>query len=407
MMMGSISLRDPVVRRVIIAMIAIGVLVVVAVSAVVWTKLRETRVARARLRAQLSSLRTALGNGSMTSGVVANANAIALAAAAVSAEAAALPPITGTTPLLADELLALGGAAAADYEAARVAVDRAVARAAPGNSSQAPRLRAACAKAVSGGKRLRGVIALEVGRRALELRVVAGGSAVTNAEAARVGAASVFAECAHAASLVIDDGPAFDDDAERRGDASVPAEFGTAMSQLAALALLMEAVESAARAGGAPAAIEAARALGAAGAASGQALDAVALPAELQAGGGVAAAVKLKTAPFFAAAAAVGWLAAESTNPQLAGELRAAGTAIGFALQVCDDIGDVEQDAARAAAGKPGRNYVAEFGMGAACDAARRALTEGRERLTRLNMWSPRWVTIYDKILTMTGIPPL
>ena len=402
-MPGGISFRNPVLQRIIIATIVVAAIIVAVVATIAW---RKTRKLRTQMHAQISSLRAAIGNDQLAAGVVANANAIASAAAAVASEVAAMPPTTGGPPLFANELLALGGEAAGDYEAARAVVDRAVERTAPGSTSQAPRLREACAKAVGGGKRLRGVIALEVGRRALELRAVAGSKA-TDADAARVGAAAVCAECAHAASLVIDDGPAFDNDMERRGTASIPAEFGTAMSQLTALSLLMEAVESAARAGGAPAAIEAARALGAAGAACGQALDAIALPAELQAGGGVAAAVKLKTAPFFAAAAAIGWLSGEPMSTRLASEMHAAGTAIGFALQVCDDIGDEEQDAARAASGKPGRNFVAEFGRGAACDAAGRALAEGRERLARLNMWTPRWVSIYDKILTMTGIPPL
>lgn len=310
-------------------------------------------------------------------------------------------------PLGAAELTALAGG---DYDGARRAVDRALTRVNPGASAAMPRLSAAAASALAGGKRLRGVIALEVGRRALELR----GSA-SDADAARVGEAAVFAECAHAASLVIDDGAAFDDDAERRGGASVPAAFGAATAQLAALALLMECVESAARAGGGAGAIEAARALGAAGAAAGQALDSVAAPAELMAAGGLRTATRLKTAPFYGAAAVTGWLAAaapavataaanDGSSEEVAVRLRDAGTDIGYAMQICDDIGDVATDAARAASGKPGRNFVAEFGLVAALGEAGAALHRGREALDSLDLWTPRWALIYEKIVSMTGL---
>src|SRR3954454_7138902 len=82
--------------------------------------------------------------------------------------------------------------------------------------------------ALVGGKRVRGVICLATAE-----------AAGTNAERALPAAASL--ELVHAFSLVHDDLPSLDNDAERRGRASVWAEFGEAVAVLAGDALLAEA----------------------------------------------------------------------------------------------------------------------------------------------------------------------
>src|SRR3954469_15664835 len=82
--------------------------------------------------------------------------------------------------------------------------------------------------ALVGGKRVRGVICLATAE-----------AAGTNAERALPAAAAL--ELVHAFSLVHDDLPALDNDAERRGRASVWAEFGEAVAVLAGDALLGEA----------------------------------------------------------------------------------------------------------------------------------------------------------------------
>jgi geranylgeranyl diphosphate synthase, type II len=82
--------------------------------------------------------------------------------------------------------------------------------------------------ALVGGKRVRGVICLATAE-------AAGG----DAEAALPAAASL--ELVHAFSLVHDDLPALDNDAERRGRKSVWAEYGEAVAVLAGDALLAEA----------------------------------------------------------------------------------------------------------------------------------------------------------------------
>src|SRR3954466_8909340 len=70
--------------------------------------------------------------------------------------------------------------------------------------------------ALVGGKRVRGVICLATAE-----------AAAATAETALPAAAAL--ELVHAFSLVHDDLPALDDDAERRGRASVWAEFGEAV----------------------------------------------------------------------------------------------------------------------------------------------------------------------------------
>src|SRR5436189_989051 len=82
--------------------------------------------------------------------------------------------------------------------------------------------------ALIGGKRVRGVICLATAE-----------AAGVEAEVALPAAASL--ELVHAFSLVHDDLPALDNDAERRGRASVWAEYGEAIAVLAGDALLAEA----------------------------------------------------------------------------------------------------------------------------------------------------------------------
>ena len=79
-----------------------------------------------------------------------------------------------------------------------------------------------------GGKRIRPVICLATGE-------------ALGAEPETVLPAAIALECVHNFSLVHDDLPALDDDAERRGKASVWAAFGEGKALLAGDALLAEA----------------------------------------------------------------------------------------------------------------------------------------------------------------------
>jgi geranylgeranyl diphosphate synthase type II len=103
------------------------------------------------------------------------------------------------------------------------------------------RLAAACATALTGGKRLRAVVLMEIARCASERHAPKGVPAVDVAEAA------LFIEYTHAAALVIDDMPAFDSDTERRGRAALHVSAGQAVAQMAAYALMAAGLQNVCR----------------------------------------------------------------------------------------------------------------------------------------------------------------
>lgn len=288
------------------------------------------------------------------------------------------------------------------YADHRAAVDAHIEAAARAGRLGRHRLGDACARALRGGKRLRAVIALEVARCAGAPR----GAALEAASAV---------EYLHAASLVIDDTPAFDNDATRRGAPALHAAVGEGVAQMAAVSLVAAAFRALADQGktlpardAAALVAAAADAMGGEGAAAGQVLD-ISTRAELAAeGAGVEDLVRLKTASFFELAAVAGWLAARGA-PASVPAVRAAGARVGYAFQIADDIGDAARDAARAAAaGRGGWNYANELGPESAWRALAAAQREGRAALSALGLWSGVWEEIYAAIAAMTadGLQP-
>jgi geranylgeranyl pyrophosphate synthase len=186
-----------------------------------------------------------------------------------------------------------------------------------------------------GGKRLRPALALAA--------CEAVGSAP---ERALPLAAAV--ELVHTYSLVHDDLPCMDDDAERRGRPTVHVAFGEALAVLAGDALLARAFEVLARAGeGVPAEArlaalaELAEAAGSAALVGGQAGD-LAFPRD----GGAAAVERIherKTAALFAAAAA-GGARLGGAAPARVASLRRFGLELGVAFQIADDLLDRDDD---------------------------------------------------------------
>lgn len=306
------------------------------------------------------------------------------------------------------------------YEERRREVDGLVARAqalgefAPGEGRPPGRLAAACAHALAGGKRLRPIITLEVARAAALAR---GEAPVDAAEAA------LAVEYLHASSLVIDDLPAFDDDAERRGAPSLHARAGAATAQMAALSLVAAAFQGFARQVdwirdhhasscpnpdlvGARLCHDVAASLGAEGAARGQYMDAVLPAAELFEQHGDAALLELmekKTATFFEVAFLAGWLVAGGGAGDAAARVQRAGRLFGTAYQIADDLGDMEQDAARQAAGKPGWNYANAHGAPAAAGAVEENLAACRALLGGEGLDTPLWSEIFGKVRRMAG----
>lgn len=275
-------------------------------------------------------------------------------------------------------------------------------------------LAAACAYAIRGGKRLRPIIVLEICRAATRLRRSAA-HPVDPADAA------LAIEYLHAASLIIDDLPIFDDDSERRGQPTVHAQTNPAVAQMAALSLVSAAFQNICRQidwirancpefrnvdwVGTRLCYTVSHALGAMGAAGGQIMDATPSDSELFQGHGPAALLdiaRLKTATFFEIAFLIGWLISGSPLPD-AEELQRAGRFFGTAFQIADDIGDMAQDAARRAAGKPGWNFANEYGESAARRFVSQNLSACRRILQNKNIFTPLWVDIYAKVWGMTG----
>jgi geranylgeranyl diphosphate synthase, type II len=199
-----------------------------------------------------------------------------------------------------------------------------------------------------GGKRVRPVLCLAAGE-------AAGGSA----EAVLPAAAAV--ELVHSFSLVHDDLPSLDDDAERRGRPSVWAAYGEATAILAGDALLAEAVRLALAyesPGVARELVSATLAM-----IGGQQLD-------LTGGGDLAVLHGLKTGALFTASIMCGLWAAQvpaAEHPPW----RAFAHELGMLFQVVDDILD-------------GDGYVLEIGAEAARGLADEATERAQARLEEI-----------------------
>lgn len=274
-------------------------------------------------------------------------------------------------------------------------------------------LRDACAQALTGGKRLRAVLVLEIAR--------ATGANLLRADPKHVPVdvadLALAVEYLHTSSLMIDDCPVFDNDAERRGQPAVWATFGPEATQLAALSMMTEAYQCACRQVDwirqhCPARAnvdhlatamcsEISLGIGSLGAAGGQHMDTLSDAELAEYGpGALAQAIRQKTAPFYEIAFVAGWLAAGG-SPDEVDAVRRAGHDFGAAFQIADDLGDMEQDAERRRAGKGSHNYALEYGAEAAERETTRRLAACRETLTRLGLHSDLWHEVYAKVWEM------
>jgi geranylgeranyl pyrophosphate synthase len=222
--------------------------------------------------------------------------------------------------------------------------------------------------ALVGGKRVRAVICLATAE-----------AAGVEAEVALPAAASL--ELVHAFSLVHDDLPALDDDAERRGRASVWAEFGEAVAVLAGDALLAEAFRLALSYPSPEAGRELAQAtLGMIG---GQYLDITgSTPDEVT-------LHKLKTGCLFSASVGMAlWVAGVPERDQ--SPWRSFGDELGLLFQIVDDILD-------------GDGYVLSHGEDGARRLADEAAARARERLAAVPADTATLVDIVDGLATRTS----
>jgi geranylgeranyl diphosphate synthase, type II len=221
--------------------------------------------------------------------------------------------------------------------------------------------------ALVGGKRVRAVICLATSE-----------AAGADAEAALPAAASL--ELVHAFSLVHDDLPSLDNDAERRGRASAWAQYGEGVAVLAGDALLAEAFRLALSYPFPHVGRELAQAtLGMIG---GQYLDITdTAPDE-------ATLHRLKTGCLFAASVGMAlWVAEVPEREQR--PWRAFGDELGLLFQIVDDILD-------------GDGYVLAHGPDGARKLADEAAARARERLAEVPADTSTLADIVDGLATRT-----
>ncbi|MCA9689226.1 MAG: polyprenyl synthetase family protein [Myxococcales bacterium] len=262
-------------------------------------------------------------------------------------------------------------------ERARAQVEEALARALPSivHGDDPGRLREAMRYASEGGKRIRPLV------------TIAACEAVGGALEKALPACCAL-EMIHAYSLVHDDLPCMDDDAERRGKPTVHVAFGEAEAVLVGDALLTRAFEVLAHgvaevglspAGAIAAVRELAHAAGIDGMVGGQALD-ISLGQDIQELATLEKVHALKTGALYAAGGAMGALAADAAQADV-NALRQWGLQFGIAFQHADDVLDDDQPSLRAASLARVDELVRD------CDAiAERHATRG-DGLRALSAW--------------------
>ncbi len=215
-------------------------------------------------------------------------------------------------------------------------VDRFLAATLPAPGGHVPRLAEAVRySALAGGKRLRPALVL-------------GAAEACSGDPARAVPVAAAIEMIHTYSLVHDDLPAMDDDDFRRGRPTSHRVFGEAIAILAGDALLTQAFEVLAAAGGVPPARrlaivrEVAAAAGPAGLVAGQVADLDAEGRELELPE-LEFVHTRKTGALILASVRAGALAAGAARAQL-DALSEYARRVGLGFQIVDDLLDVEGD---------------------------------------------------------------
>jgi len=281
-------------------------------------------------------------------------------------------------------------------------------------------LEAACVRGLRGGKRLRPIIAMEIARKQTEMGLADRDPSLAVVDPAN---AALAIEYLHAASMIIDDLPEFDNDTERRGEETVWRSTSPAVAKMAALSMVASAIQNIchqvdwirhhSRVFGYAERIGLhlcgmiSQCLGSTGAAGGQVMDQLA-SSDLNKYGenAVAISTQKKTSPFFEIAFVSGWLLGGGDSTHIA-EIQKAGRCFGIAFQIADDIGDMAQDHRRHLDGKPGWNYANTYGHGPADHEMMTKLAECQTILQRYRLFTPVWDEIYDKVWSMTASGPI
>lgn len=296
-------------------------------------------------------------------------------------------------------------------------------------------LQEACKLALKGGKRLRPIILMEIARLVSKSRFDLDGTPPV--DPANV---ALAIECFHAASLIVDDLPAFDGDETRRGNPSLWCATSQGTALMASVAIMSRAFQNVChqvdwiRENCPPdcrSIINADRlgtmlcghlsnALGVVGTSSGQFMDVLSKEQLVKFVGGssdssgadssdadstndsavksgVQTLVQRKTSPFFESAFVCGWIVGGGDpSDHIVSDIRSAGQDFGVAFQVADDLGDLDGDRA-----KNKWNYADVYGVEAAERELVRRLNSCKQTLVRYGIHSPLWTEIYSKVFKM------
>jgi len=231
------------------------------------------------------------------------------------------------------------------------------------------------------------------GKRVRPLLVYAAGQAL-NAPESALDAAALAVECVHAYSLIHDDLPCMDNDALRRGKATVHIAYDEATALLAGDALQAEAFKALAVCTLPPQQVVAmmgtlAQAASTTGMCGGQAMDLAAVGQRLTLDA-LERMHRMKTGALLVASVRLGAIAG-GANEYTLHCLDQYAQALGLAFQVIDDILDVEgtSDALGKTAGKDAQQnkptYVSVIGLEPAKARALALRTEALEALARLS----------------------
>ena len=219
-------------------------------------------------------------------------------------------------------------------EASRERVDAALDSALPPESEPPSRLHGSMRYAVfSGGKRLRPALAF-------------GAAVASGVEPERATPVACAVELIHTCSLVLDDLPALDDNAERRGQPAVHVAFDHATAILTASALLAEAFAQCARVSDPASAVTIgsglAQAIGSRSLIGGE-VDDLTFDSSADRLEDIMSIHLRKTAPLFSFALWSGGVVGDLDTVHL-DRLRAIGRIYGLAFQLIDDLHDVDLD---------------------------------------------------------------
>lgn len=253
--------------------------------------------------------------------------------------------------------------------------------------------------ALTGGKRIRAALLLDVAAR----------SAPYKEKPIDATETALALECLHASSLVIDDMPHFDNDTIRRGHQTVHTLYGEATAQMAATALsglameyVIRQAEELSKNASPQEAIRANQtasklivlvsdSLGAEGAAAGQ-LQELACIVEKDSAQ-LDQIMAQKTASVFEAAVLAGWYIGTSrgqTKPTAAetAKVKAAAYKYGMAFQLADDLNDYQDDIDM----NHGHiNYAVVHGKKATRKQIQKYLKESQTLLKEMHLWSSIW----------------